>query len=283
MNNVKIGADVQWRINGDSTGAADTNASFPERRAIDRKAVSRTKPAVSRTANYLVFGNAGTMSPIDIDMVGIIGHNLYSAGGGSCDLDIQIADDVDFSVNLLTIASWNGGVEITDDRRLIATNLPMSAPAHRAYRNVQHIRAVFTDAGAGEIFEVGELVLGASHVMRRGPQHPMVYDDRTGADFDVFEPEDGDSSVYVRSHGRWNQPFEFRFTTVAEANPIRSFWDDCAGKAGLLVPRPSSAPNEAYLCSWPPPGLMIAGARNPTHSRYKLLTSERKPFYSSEV
>lgn len=163
---------MEWNEVG-TVAATDRNLTdFPPENAVDTFLHVETKPntgAVTSNEWYLILT---LPTGVEYDWAGVFGHNFATLPGAVL-VELQIADDAAFSVNLETIASWSPGAST---KRLVELVLDLSSvPVGLAQRFTgDHFARLRITNGGGADFvpEVGELVLGRRRQLKHQPNRP---------------------------------------------------------------------------------------------------------------
>lgn len=229
------------------TGLVGTNindAAYPTSRSVDGHLPLITRPAsVQPTAMFLVFRFP---SPgIDFDFVVISKHNALSLGTDPNVL-VFIADDGNFSVNALTVASFS---PVTTSKRLVNVKLQDNgAGTFRRYTGVEYARVKFSWLGGGSFKpELGEVFFGRRRQLPRNPDVPWN-DKRETSRVSDFETRSGLRTRFVFNKGRAERSAFMPLDSDADIAMMDSWWDDTeeGTEPFFWIENPNTTPS-AYL------------------------------------
>lgn len=238
-------ADARWNATG-SLADADTSASgYPAAAGIDRKGNELTKPSSAGTTRYWMADLGAT--PPDIDCAILFSHNLGAIGSGT--VALQFADDAAFTVNLITVGTFNPNPD-TDTRRAVLFSLFHTGAVPLRYSLARYVRLVFT-FGSSQTPQFGEIWLGRRRQLSAAALLSGYDNEEEESGAEEFEADDGNVRLYALSPRRRVVSAQFKLGTgnSGEAGVVKSWWSDCKGasKPCVIVLQPSSAPQDTAM------------------------------------
>jgi len=263
-------AYAKWVIHsdigsGDITTWTDRSAtSSPARRAYDGRPGLIT--TTSATGTYIWYYMLDLGALVEFDCAFIIGHN---AGSESLtDLDIQIADDNDFSTNVTEIADWNPP-DFADDKRLADLSLAGGRITAR-YVRLRYIEITGTLPFKPEL---GEFILGRRRQLEYKPQRPYdIY--ALSEESSIKKNPNGVISKTVYSRRGRELTGDLWVTDDTYLADLVAFYRQCRGPF-VWVENPSSAPSSWHFMMRDGP-LSIPDT-NPGLRNYRLVADEQGP------
>ncbi len=240
--------------------------------ACNRSAAHPTYPNATATTWWLVFGFG---SEVEFDLVGLFGTNLDVVDpDAGVDVVVEIADDLAFTTNLLTIASWTqfGARHL----RLLTDRITGTG----------FLRVGLT-AALAFIPRIGECWVG-----RRRQLRGFV---RTGRDPDGLSSKQASSSTESsvqgaepQAIGRRDLPMALRLIESApllsDTASIRRWWKeiDCGAAPFIWCRNPSTNPHAAIIATTSATVLDLPRTEGQFHRSFAQPWLELAPFLSGE-
>ena len=273
--NVLRGAyDARWTSGGTQGGTDITDSGSPARRAWDGRGTRAT--GFLGTGSTIYFN--AEIPPSTIDTLAIIFAGSYPPAT----VTVQIADDGDFTTNVVNIAG-----PLTGETGCRIVRTPADGPR---YEDVEFIRIRFSaEAGTFSTAIAPRIV-----EFFAGLGHPLSANWEPGSDQDPSrskasdsEPQSGDRVRYPMHHGRHvaghtHVLSETGVGGLDDVASVRAVNDDARGNTRpiLYIPRPASIPRKALL-GFPRPGLDIPHVDFDTYD-YDFRFREQPPFFNLE-
>lgn len=235
-------AAVVWSTSGDWADSAPLAASnaddadYPTRYLYDDVIYNVTRPSsdfVGLSSGYLLL-DLDDAAGHTIDVAWLYLNNGPSLGG-DVTITLEVADNAAFSTNLRALSVWTGnGIG-----KLVDVRLGGSYATPGSYTTVRYARLTIETARvggfeAGNLPEIGELVLGRRRCLARKPRLPWDPEAEESA-VDWFEADTagivGGDVRWLR-RGRWPLSFRPNSSTAAgidETASLRSLHEDTDG------------------------------------------------------
>ena len=216
-----------------------TDADYPIGRAWDGLPGLDTRPdSTSSSIWYLCFDI--DVNSVEIDCAMIIGHQLGT--DAATGVELEIADDADFSTNLFTVTNWSAP---SDNTRLVDIDLRTSgATEAERISSLRYARFKFTK-GAPWTPKINEVILGRRYQLKHQPQRPHN-PERFLRNAARVRTEGGvvHSTLYSQNQ------FELRAALLAHEtthiDDIVNFHTGCRGPMAYL-PNPNTDTQRVYL------------------------------------
>lgn len=247
-NVLTSGASMQWRTgvaNGTWASADTSDSALPVSRLYDKwNHVPSQSVAGVASVYYLLFDFGASGVTFD-SMV------LFGLSAENHSVELQIADDNAYSVNLLSIAQWT----VTTSVRVAKYNLGPASEGNE-YGAVRYARLVFTVAAGNWILPptVTECVFGLRHQLSQKPNYPHDPENYAN-DVSVQTGTGGYSSIYVKAWGQQTLSLNWTVDTLAslgvyDLTQLRAMRAGCRYGADFLYycSAPWSAPNSTLCC-----------------------------------
>jgi hypothetical protein len=265
-------ATVRWNATGTFADPDVTSSTYPSYRVADGFDWLATAPNTTANTWYLLF-NLG--AEIAFDVVAILGHSSLSGAT----VTVEVADDSAFSSNLDEIYSF--GAIGSGTERLIALELLHTGTDARSY-TARYVRLKFAKGSAFTPY-VREVIIGARRQLKENPSRPFDYDSRRSTT-ERFTANNGQMTDYVLSRGQHVldallEPYEEPYLS----DMISFFNDDidCGVEPFLWIPRPETAPAEAYLMKLDEPSFSFPADDMVTQRSWRLQATEQGAQYVS--
>jgi hypothetical protein len=268
---------AHWQVGttvGTIPGSNDTAVGYPVARAGDRSGRLITKANATSTAHSLVF----QVAPCEIDCFAIIGHN-WGAGNGVIFV-LQIADDANFTTNLINVRS--GIVAANNYNRIALENF---AGTDARYANVEFFRLQIA-ASASFVPEIGELWVGRRRQLSRNVRVPADRD-RLTTDVRELETRSGNVTRYIRHRAASRRNIGLTATSQTERDTLVDLYRDAEYGTGnvLFWEEPNTDFNKVRVMEMKPdfsmPFVYNASATQ-QHSNTTLELAECPPFLETE-
>lgn len=214
--------EAKWvvgKIFGNWSDPDATDSDYPIYRLYDGFPGLDSRPNTS-TAQCCIIINASS-SPIDFDWLGIINHSINSEGWTT--LNISIADDSAFSVNVTTLYQGNPTLDVQNDHRWVRFTLDEflgSTPAR--FINVPWIRVGMQIPGAGMPY-IGQLILGRRRQQQFQPIIPWNPSGLVSSMYDRIAPS-GARMRQERYRARREMNATFKHSLSTLHDDIEAWW-----------------------------------------------------------
>ncbi len=274
-----VADDIEWRSVVDFTGgSSQSDAAFPEIRAVDSKTNLPTQPSAT-TPGIILFDF--TENPIEFDFISIINHNLGDLVAGTEIATFFVADDNAFSVNLRTGLGFGPSYTAGDNDRIISLDLRHggSPSVPQRYSNVQFCALEFVGIdGSAEPF-IGEIIWGRRRQLQQKANVPWD-PDGVRSDVEDFVSQSGVISRYTRTKGKrvisanvnpFEDPFRQDIIDVVEAAQFGT-------KPFIWIEDPSSSERKFHLMLQDDPGLDFP-LEGPFERQWQFVATEQGPKY----
>lgn len=188
--------NVAWSTSGTIGVSNSTDPLYPVDALFDGSMETDTRPTGSAATVWYLKGQIPAGNSIDTFVLQL------TKGSPSLDVDLQLADNDDFSTGLVTL---DAATVTTTTGRIVAWGLPSGGEPRRAGAGFGvdiRFRVRFTFASATATIQVSELFLGAFRLFTRPwSASTDIEDAPEGVDFGEFMGVNRARSRYVRAQG----------------------------------------------------------------------------------
>jgi len=286
-----VGWTSGGRDYGQSSDTTCTQADEPTAWTHNRSAAERSGPsAVASARGYaLIFELDGT---VDFDSIVLANHNFAAVTAAhTATVDVWIADDGSFGAAPRRIARWSSS--LLTGPRLVSYDLnDLVTPGAGVYARFSGVTwlqvAVYAASTVATLPKIGEVWLGRRRQLGEAPWAPWDADGYESDVVDAYARSGAGARVVRSSGGRVWRP---RWTSQGTDDPhglsiggaVRTWWTsdlEHGSKAGVWVPQPYSAGNQAHLVL-PSPSLRLP-QRPASLADVELELRELAPYRSGE-
>lgn len=228
-----------WDANGVSAFTDIAASGFDSKFGGDDYDHVLTKPNAAATAQYYVFDYGS--EAMEFDCWALLNHNLGTIGGVT--VELQVADDNAFSVNLFTIATITPG---SSNKRLVSLVLDDSGSTARRWTNYRYFRVKFSK-GSAITPQFGEMILGRRRQLKHKPNTPWD-PNNLASRIGRFESASGIITDYVFHKGRRKIAADLSPHESAYINDLVTFYEtdiDFGTLPFLWIDDPTTSPSDA--------------------------------------
>lgn len=234
VQTVPMGSDVRWTEVGTFVATDRTDADYPTSWAYDGYPDYKTQPDSTAASTWYLIYDFGAGNEIDLDCAFIIGHNFGTLSLTT--VQVEIADDSLFTVNLTTIADFGSPA---DDTRLVDYSLNALR-----YTNIRYLRLKLS-RGSNFTPEIGELFLGRRRQLGRKPDRP--FDDYARARrASVAETLGGKTHSVLHYDGKFMLEASWILDDATYVSDWKAFGQACTGPF-VWSYDPTTYPDSWYL------------------------------------
>ena len=262
----------EWSAAGAFSGADATAADSPARRAYDGFTDLITKPSSAAVTWYYLLDIIA--AGVAIDFVAILGHNFGTITGLT--VTLEIADNSEFTTNLLAIASMSPG---TSNDRLIDLVLESGGGTARRYSAVQYARLKIT--GTSGTPEIGELILGQRCQMQYKPNRPYN-PNLTAADSEGFRSKSGIKTTYIQNRGARRLIAGLTVSGSTKIDDVETWWSNTrqGTQPFVWIEDPNTSPASFHLMSFEDDSPQLDfNEIGPNHRELNIQAIEQGPDY----
>lgn len=255
-----------------SMTAADLSASgFPAHLAYDGKWSRTTKPNASAVTWYLNF----YCDPnVPVDYAVILEDNFAEAGVGIA-LDL-VTSNADAFSSPSTMHSVGSTVYSSKVRRVLKLT--------NRYSNLERVSLGITVASGTFLPRIGELWLGRRYQFETQPNEPWSHRSRRTNTDRIVTPYGVVTDVITGEGQLFDRPV-WHLGSTTERDAVREVFEKSrhGGRGMIWIPRPVTAPSEAYVVSVAPElEIPVIAGGSPNIHEVALNLEERAPYYASE-
>lgn len=263
-----------WHNSGSTTDR--TNSTYPSRRAYDGLPGLVTKPTTASADKVWYLSFVMPYPYVDIDFVGIIGHNfgsLHTDGALTITLEIDDASNFATAISIPITVTTS-----TSNARIMALSLKHTGSDALRYSSVRYCRLKIARGATNFTPEIGDLVLGRRVQMYHKPDVPYdVYARHSSAETTITHGGVIYRTTYYKGARILSAAWEEDNTTLH--SDIESFISasDYKTRPFVWIENPNSAPASWHLMVADDVNHFMPLDENPSKRVFELQATEQGP------